>query len=98
MIESSNLKKSALLTLLLMATQVAMLRAAPVSWVERSNANSIVLLKAIASTKPEEVSSYGLKDYDNQVADLVDQGRIRHYRPIFGLSETGWVIYRPNGS
>jgi predicted transglutaminase-like cysteine proteinase len=35
---------------------------------------------------------------DNQVADLVDQGRIRHYRPIFGLSETGWVIYRPNGS
>jgi hypothetical protein len=70
MIESSNLKKSALLTLLLMATQVAMLRAAPVSWVERSNANSIVLLKAIASTKPEEVSSYGLKDYDNQVADL----------------------------
>jgi predicted transglutaminase-like cysteine proteinase len=35
---------------------------------------------------------------DNQVAELVDQLRIRHYRPIFGLSESGWVIYRPNGS
>jgi predicted transglutaminase-like cysteine proteinase len=32
---------------------------------------------------------------DNQVPDLVDQSRIRHYRPIFGLSEAGWVIYRP---
>jgi len=32
---------------------------------------------------------------DNQVADLVDQSRIHHYRPIFALSEAGWVIYRP---
>jgi predicted transglutaminase-like cysteine proteinase len=32
---------------------------------------------------------------DNQVADMVDQSRIHHYRPIFGLSEAGWVIYRP---
>lgn len=32
---------------------------------------------------------------DNQVPDLVDQSRIRHYRPIFGLGESGWVIYRP---
>jgi predicted transglutaminase-like cysteine proteinase len=32
---------------------------------------------------------------DNQVTDLVEQSRIRHYRPIFGLSEAGWVIYRP---
>lgn len=32
---------------------------------------------------------------DNQVPDLVDQSRIRHYRPIFGLSEAGWVIFRP---
>jgi predicted transglutaminase-like cysteine proteinase len=32
---------------------------------------------------------------DNQVSGLVDQSRIRHYRPIFGLSEAGWVIYRP---
>jgi predicted transglutaminase-like cysteine proteinase len=35
---------------------------------------------------------------DNQVNELVDQARIRHYRPIFGLGETGWVLYRPNGS
>jgi predicted transglutaminase-like cysteine proteinase len=32
---------------------------------------------------------------DNQVPDMVDQARIHHYRPIFGLSEAGWVIYRP---
>lgn len=32
---------------------------------------------------------------DNQVPDLVDQSRIRHYKPIFGLGESGWVIYRP---
>ncbi len=32
---------------------------------------------------------------DNQIADVVDQARIRHYRPIYGLSESGWVVYRP---
>jgi len=35
---------------------------------------------------------------DNQVPDLVDQSRIRHYKPIFGLGESGWVIYRPKPS
>lgn len=35
---------------------------------------------------------------DNQVGDLVEQGRIRHYKPIFGLSEAGWVIFRPKPS
>ena len=35
---------------------------------------------------------------DNQVPDLVDQSRIRHYKPIFGLGESGWVIFRPKPS
>jgi len=32
---------------------------------------------------------------DNQIAIVVDAGRIRHYRPIFSLSETGWWRHAP---
>ena len=45
------------------------LRAAP-AWVERSNGDSAVLLKAIGSVGPEEASSLGLRGYDSEVMDL----------------------------
>ena len=32
---------------------------------------------------------------DNQVPDIVEEHRIHHYRPIFGLDEAGWVYFRP---
>jgi predicted transglutaminase-like cysteine proteinase len=32
---------------------------------------------------------------DNQISDIVEEGRIHHYRPIFGLDESGWVLFRP---
>lgn len=32
---------------------------------------------------------------DNQIAIVVEASRIRHYRPIFSLSETGWWRHAP---
>ena len=32
---------------------------------------------------------------DNQIAIVVDASRVRHYRPIFSLSETGWWRHAP---
>lgn len=32
---------------------------------------------------------------DNQVSEVVEEGRIHHYRPIFGLDEGGWFLFRP---
>jgi Bacterial protein of unknown function (DUF885) len=45
------------------------LRAAP-EWVVRSNENSSGLLKILAKYSPEQASSYGLKGFDSEVADL----------------------------
>jgi predicted transglutaminase-like cysteine proteinase len=31
---------------------------------------------------------------DSQISEIVEDGRIHHYRPIFGLDEGGWVLFR----
>lgn len=43
---------------------------ASLSWVERSNSNASVLIRAIATFSPEEVSSFGLPTYDTGARDL----------------------------
>ena len=44
-------------------------QAAP-AWIERSNADSQVLLDVIARFSPEAASQFGLRGYDDKVADL----------------------------
>jgi hypothetical protein len=39
-------------------------------WVEKSNADTATLLKAIGSFSPEEVGNYGLRQYDTGISDL----------------------------
>jgi uncharacterized protein DUF885 len=51
-------------------TQIAPLRATAPSWVERSNVNANVLLNAIGTINPEEVSRDGLHVYDTEIIDL----------------------------
>lgn len=31
---------------------------------------------------------------DNQIGTVIDANRVRHYRPIFSLSESGWWLHR----
>jgi predicted transglutaminase-like cysteine proteinase len=31
---------------------------------------------------------------DNQIGDVVEQGTIRHYHPIFSINEEGWWLHR----
>lgn len=37
----------------------------------------------------------GVKILDNQIRQVVDERKIRHYRPIFSINETGWWLHRP---
>ncbi|HEX6362842.1 MAG TPA: DUF885 domain-containing protein, partial [Albitalea sp.] len=49
------------------------------AWVERSNANTMVLLRAQAPFAPEQLSFFGIPGYDDQVADL-GPGNARRFR------------------
>ena len=56
-----------------LAAQTATTEAAPAAspaWVERSNANTMVLLRAQGPFSPEQLSFFGIPGYDDQVADL----------------------------
>lgn len=53
-------------------------RPAP-AWVERSNANTMLLLRAQAPFAPEQLSFFGIPGYDDQVSDL-GPGNARRFR------------------
>jgi hypothetical protein len=59
-----------ILILAVALAQIAPARAAAPAWVERSNENADVLLKAIGTIAPEEASGYGLRAYDAEISDL----------------------------
>jgi hypothetical protein len=65
-----TLRNWPVLLLGLAAILPALSGAAAPSWVEQSNANSAILVKAIGRFSPEQMSRNGLKDYDTQVVDL----------------------------
>jgi hypothetical protein len=59
-----------LLSLVAALAAMAPTCAAAPSWVDRSNDNAAILLKAIGTVRPEEVAAYGLQAYDTDVSDL----------------------------
>jgi Bacterial protein of unknown function (DUF885) len=55
---------------LFLGATLAPARAESQAWVARSNENAAILLKAIGTFSPEEVSGRGLPGYDKEVTDL----------------------------
>jgi uncharacterized protein DUF885 len=66
----TNARTAAALGLIAALSAAIPARAASPAWVERSNANSSILLNAIGRIQPEETSADGLSTYDSEVADL----------------------------
>ncbi|HEY1793250.1 MAG TPA: DUF885 domain-containing protein [Opitutaceae bacterium] len=58
------------LAALALAAAAAPSRAADADWVQESNADAQILLKAIGSYSPEEVSDDGLSEFDDGVTDM----------------------------
>jgi hypothetical protein len=64
------------------------LRAAVPAWVERSNANATLLLDAIGTFSPEQVSGYGIRTHDGDVTDLHADLKARSVAALTQARET----------
>jgi hypothetical protein len=67
---------------LLVLLQPALAVAAPPVWVQKSDANAMLLLKRSAAFNPEEASHLGLDGYDDKSLDLGPQREERYRKAI----------------
>jgi hypothetical protein len=79
----TNARTAAALGLIAALAAAIPARAADPTWVERSNANSSILMNAIGRILPEETSADGLSTYDSEVADL-RSGKVERSLAVLG--------------